>query len=335
MLYLLSKIYGFSIKTRIFFYRKGILKTYRLPVPVISVGNITTGGTGKTPVVEYLAKYAGKKGKRVIIISRGYAPMMQQGKNAASSEMCNDEHLLFKENIPGIMNILGKDRVKSGWEAINRRQAECLLLDDGFQHLRLSRDMDIVLIDTLEPFGYEYTLPRGLLREPLKGLRRSDLFLLTHTDQISPEKKQTIINRLREIARDVPVIESIHKPVRLVLTTDEKSFGTEWLAGKKVFAFCAIGNPLSFRKSLESLGAILAGFHEFPDHHAYTPSDLHILNGEARCASPDAVVITQKDRVKLGKDIARWTLPVVTLKMEICITKGSEILHKKLDEKLN
>ncbi|MCF6149266.1 MAG: tetraacyldisaccharide 4'-kinase [Candidatus Kuenenia sp.] len=335
ILNLLSKIYGFSMKTRIFFYTKGIFKKNRLPVPVISVGNITTGGTGKTPVVEYLTKYVEKKGKRVVVISRGYASKIQQEKETATNEMCNDEYLLFKENIPGIVNILGKDRVKSGWEAINRHRAEYLLLDDGFQHLRLTRDLNIVLIDALEPFGYEHVLPRGFLREPLEGLRRADIFLLTHTDQISDEKKQVIIHRLHNIARNIPIIESIHKSVCLESESTEKSFNVTWLKGKKIFAFCAIGNPLSFRKSLQSLGAVLLGFREFSDHHAYTPSEVKILNEEAKCVAPDAFVVTQKDRVKLGKTTHGWAFPLLTLKMEICITKGNEILDTKLNKIMN
>lgn len=323
------------MKTRIFFYTKGILKKNRLPLPVISIGNITTGGTGKTPVVEYLAKYAEKKGKRVVIISRGYASKLQQGKNTVKNEMCNDEFLLFKENIPDIVNILGKDRVKSGREAINRHRAECLLLDDGFQHLRLARDLNIVLIDALEPFGYEHVLPRGFLREPLEGLRRADIFLLTHTDQISDEKKQVIIHRLNNVARNIPIIESIHKPVCLESENNEKSFNVTWLKGKKIFAFCAIGNPLSFRKSLKSLGAVLLDFHEFPDHHAYTPSDIKALNDEAKRICPNAFIITQKDRVKLGKHVNSWAFPLLTLKMEICITKGNECLDSTLNKIMN
>ncbi|MBM4055692.1 MAG: tetraacyldisaccharide 4'-kinase [Planctomycetes bacterium] len=323
------------MKTRIFFYTTGILKKHRLPVPVISVGNITTGGTGKTPVVEYLAKYIGKKGKKVVIISRGYASKLEQKKGTGKNERCNDEFLLFQENIPGIANILGKDRVKSGWEAVNRHRAAYLLLDDGFQHLRLARNLNIVLIDALEPFGYEHVLPRGLLREPLHGLRRADIFLLTHTDQISEEKKENIVHRLHDINRNIPIIESIHKPVCLESENDETSLDITWLKGKKVFAFCAIGNPLSFRKSLESLGAVLLGFHEFPDHHAYTPSDIKALNDEAMHIGPDVFVVTQKDRVKLGENVNSWAFPLLTLRMEICITKGNELLDTALNKIIN
>jgi len=335
VLYPFSRIYGFVVKTRIFFYRKGILKSFRLPVPVISVGNITMGGTGKTPVVEYIAKYLQGKNKKIAILSRGYAANIRQENSLSINSICNDEYLLFKENIPDIPNLLNKDGVKSGLEAIKHFQAEYLLLDDGFQHLRLARDLDIVIIDALNPFGYEHVVPRGMLREPLEELKRADMIILTHVDQCNHDKIEFIIERLRKIVRDIPVVETIHKPTRLESIIGSESVEITYLHDKKVFAFCAIGNPVSFRKSIESLGAELLGFHEFSDHHLYTPSELRELNIEAQKIAPDAIIITQKDKVKIKNTCNLWDFPLYALKMEICIVKGNEIFENKINALLN
>ncbi|MDO8142018.1 MAG: tetraacyldisaccharide 4'-kinase [Candidatus Brocadiales bacterium] len=335
ILYPFSKIYGFVVKTRIFFYKKGILKCVRLPVPVISVGNITAGGTGKTPVVEYIARYLQAKGKRVAILSRGYAARIRQEDSFTDKNVCNDEYLLFKENIPDIPNILNKDRVKGGLAAIKRFQAECLVLDDGFQHLRLARDLNIVIIDALNPFGYEQVIPRGMLREPLGGIKRAGMIILSHVDQCSRDKIAIINNRLREITGNVPVVETVHKPICLESVKDTARLDINCLRGKRVFAFCAVGNPVSFRKSVENLGAELAGFRVFPDHHVYTLSELQELNAEAKSIKPDAIVITQKDRVKIGNNLRIWEFPLWTLKIEICIVSGGEIFENKINAVLN
>lgn len=334
-LYPFAKIYGFVVKTRIFFYKKGILKSVCLPVPVISVGNITVGGTGKTPVVEYIARYLQAKGKRVAILSRGYAARIRRESGSPGENVCNDEYLLIKENIPDVPHLMNKDRIKGGLEAIERFQAEYLVLDDGFQHLRLARDLNIVIIDALNPFGYEQIIPRGMLREPLEGLRRADMILLSHADQCGRDKITGITNRLHEIAGDVPVIETVHKPICLESAKDAAKLDIRCLRGKRVFVFCAIGNPVSFRKSIENLGAGIAGFRVFPDHHVYTLSELQELNSEALGTKPDAIVITQKDGVKIGNSLSVWDFPVWTLKIEICVVNGREIFENKINAILN
>ena len=335
VLYPFSRIYGFVVKTRIFFYKKGILKSVRLPVPVISVGNITVGGTGKTPVVEYIARYLQAKGKRVAILSWGYAARIRQENNSSGKNICNDEYLLFKENIPDVPHLLNKSRVKGGREAIKRFQAECLVLDDGFQHLRLARDLNIVIVDALNPFGHEQIIPRGMLREPLEGLKRANMILLSHVDQCSRDKITVITNRLRKITGGVPVIETVHKPICLESAKDATKLDIHCLRGKRVFVFCAIGNPVSFRKSIEGLGAEIAGIRVFPDHHVYTLSELQGLNAEAQSMKPDAIVITQKDRVKIGTNLSIWDFPVWTLKIEICVVNGREIFENKINAILN
>lgn len=331
ILNLLSHIYGFIVKTRIFFYKKGIRKSIRLPVPVISVGNITTGGTGKTPVVEYISRYLQARRKKVVILSRGYAAHLRQEAGSPFKNTYNDEYLLFQENIPDIPNLLGRDRVKSGLAAIKDAQAEYLLLDDGFQYLRLSRDLNIVIIDTLNPFGYEQVIPGGMLREPLEGLRRADLIMLTHVDQCSADRVSSIRNRIQRVSGHIAFVETVHRPVCLESAKDSTVLNTNCLQGRKVFAFCAIGNPESFRKSIEGLGAAVLDLRIFPDHHLYTVHELRALNTEARQVVPDAIVVTQKDRVKIRDNADIWDFPLWTLKIEICIVKGCEIFESKIN----
>jgi len=312
-----------------------MLKTVRLPACVISVGNITVGGTGKTPVVEYISRYIHKKGKRVAILSRGYASRIQQKNSSLTGNVCNDEYLLFRENIPEIPHIVNKNRVKGGREAIERFRAEYLLLDDGFQHLKLARDVNIITIDALNPLGYERIFPEGLLREPVEGLKRADMIILTHVDQCSPNAINSIIDRLRKIAGHIPIIETVHKPVCLESVKDNATLDIGFLNGKRVFGFCAIGNPESFRKSIETLGAELIGFYTFPDHHVYTSSELEKVNAEARRMLPDAIIITQKDKVKLQEYSTRWNIPLLSLKIEIRIVNGLAIFENKIDAVLN
>lgn len=290
------------------------------------------GGTGKTPVVEYISRYLQDKGKRVVILSRGYAAThIKQENGSPVINACNDENLIFQENIPNIPNLLNKDRVKSGLEAIEHFQAEYLLLDDGFQYLRLARDLNIAVVDTLNPFGYDRVIPGGMLREPLEELKRADLIMLTHVDQCSIGRISSIRDRILRIAGHIPLVETVHKPVCLESAKDSAILDINYLQGKRVFAFCAIGNPLSFRKSLEGLGATILSLRIFPDHHPYTVSELRILNEEALRLAPDAIIVTQKDMVKIRSNIDIWDFPLWTLKVEICIVKGYEIFGSKIN----
>lgn len=311
-----------------------MLKTTHLPVPVISVGNITLGGTGKTPFIEYIARYLDGKGEKSAILSRGYAAAIRQKGGDTAQSTCNDEYLVFRENIPHIPNLLNKDRVAAGLKAIRDFQADCLLLDDGFQHLRLARDLDIVIVDALNPFGYDYLTPRGMLREPLEALKRADLIVLTHVDQCSHGAIEHIIDRLSKIVGHIPVVKTVHMPVCLE-TQQGSRLNVHELEGKRVFAFCAIGNPLSLKKSIENLGAKVLGFRTFPDHHAYSLNDLKRLDEESQRLMPDAIITTQKDKVKINNDDVAWSFPLWTLKMEIRILEGCGILESKIDAIFN
>ena len=184
------------LNTRNILYKNGIIKSIRLPVKIISIGNITTGGTGKTPLVEFTAKYLNEMGKKVAILSRGYG-----GNNSSqeSNDNVNDECLTLRENLQDVPVLAGKDRVKNGERAIRDYAADCLILDDGFQHLKLKRDLDIVVIDSLNPFGGENLIPRGSLREPLRNLGRADLFVISHCNQSNEQTIKSIYTKLEHI----------------------------------------------------------------------------------------------------------------------------------------
>ena len=183
--------YSAVLNTRNILYKNGVIKSTRLPVKVISIGNITTGGTGKTPLVEFMARNLLEKNKKVAILSRGYG-----GNNSLEKDNVNDECLILKENLQDVPVLAGKDRVKNGERAIRDYGVDCLLLDDGFQHFRIKRDLDIVVIDSLNPFGGENLIPRGSLREPLKNLGRADLFIISHCNQSNEQTIKSIYTKL-------------------------------------------------------------------------------------------------------------------------------------------
>ena len=332
-LFSVSCIYRLILKLRSLIYQIGIIKKKKLAVPVISVGNITTGGTGKTPFIEYIATYIKGKGINVAILSRGY------GARTKENETFNDEHLMLTENLKDIPNLMGSDRFKTGNLAIEEYKANCLLLDDGFQHIRLNRQLDIVLINALNPFGYENILPRGFLREPLKNLNRADMFVITHTDLCTEEELKAIQERLNKINNQVPVIRSIHQPLHIKDFKNDVTLPMEWLNKKSVYAFCAIGNPDSFSRLLQLNSASVIKFKIFEDHYFYEKDDLTVMIKEAEQMGAEAIVTTQKDKVKILKIVTKdelhaHSIPLCIIKIAIKITEGRETAEKIIDKTL-
>ena len=323
--------YSVVLNTRNIIYKSGVVKSTRLPVKVISIGNITTGGTGKTPLVEFMARYLLEKNKKVAVLSRGYGGKNHLQKN---NDNVNDECLILRENLQNVPVLAGKDRVKNGEIAIRDFDVDCLLLDDGFQHLKLKRDLDIVVIDSLNPFGGENLIPRGSLREPLKNLGRADLFIISHCNQSNEQAIKSIYTKLNHINSDAPVCESIHRPVHLESITDGSIQGPEWLMGKRIYGLSAIGNPESFTYTLKGLGADLIKHRKFHDHHNYNREEIDDVVSEAKTLGADAIVVTQKDIVKIRKmNINESNL--LSLKIEVQITKGIEFYEEAIDRALN
>ena len=322
--------YSAVLNTRDFLYKNSVFKSTRLPVKVISIGNITTGGTGKTPLVEFIARYLLEKNKKVAILSRGYGGNNPLQKN---NDNVNDECLILRENLRDVPVLAGKNRVKNGERAIRDYDVDCLVLDDGFQHLKLKRDLDIVVIDSLNPFGGENLIPSGNLREPLKNLGRADLFIISHCNQSKKQIIKSIYTKLKNVNNDAPVCESIHRPVHIESMIDGSILGPEWLMGKRIYGLSAIGNPESFTYTLKGLGADLIKHRKFHDHHNYNREEMGYIVSEARLLDADAIVVTQKDIVKIRKmDIKDFN--ILSLKIEMQITKGIKLYKKAIDRVL-
>jgi tetraacyldisaccharide 4'-kinase len=317
-LYVLSLPYGLAVGMRNWLYDRGWKRARRAGVPVVSVGNLTAGGTGKTPCVEYIARWYRRHDLRVAILSRGYG-----GTGGP-----NDEALVLEENLPDVPHLQGADRVALAAVAVEELDSELLVLDDGFQHRRLARDLDVVLIDATNPWGHGHLLPRGLLREPRRGLRRAGLVVLTRCDQVEPAELAALRERVARFAHAVPLAETVHRPVELV--NAEGTAALERLADRPVAAFCGVGNPEAFRRTLLDLGARLEVFRTFPDHYSYARTDVAELLGWARELPGDGIVVTtQKDLVKLR--LSRLgERELWAVRVELHVTAGLEALEGRL-----
>jgi tetraacyldisaccharide 4'-kinase len=317
-----SLFYELAVRLRNRAFDTGLFRAHRVPVPVVSIGNLTAGGTGKTPMVAAVVEWFVSRGLRPVILSRGYRSAPNAG---------NDEKLVLDQLCPNVVHLQSPDRVRSAQDACQRHNADVLILDDGFQHRRLARDLDVVLIDALDPWGAGHVLPRGLLREPRSGLSRANLVVLTRADQCSPERKQEILAEIRALVGDRPPVEATFQPIGLVNSSGETA-PTESLA-EAVAAFCGIGNPEGFRRTLtvEGFASRLAGFRTFPDHHHYTPSDLDDLADWARTCGAGVLITTQKDLVKIPRNDLGG-LPLWALAIRAQISVGREEFEARLQE---
>jgi tetraacyldisaccharide 4'-kinase len=288
-LQLLAPFYGLGVRIRNAAFDLKLRPAHSAEIPVVSLGNLTTGGTGKTPLAAFVARWFRERGVRVAFLSRGYR---------APTGSVNDEALVLEQLCPDVPHLQNPDRVESARIAREELESQLVILDDGFQHRRLARDLDLVLIDALNPFGYGHLLPRGLLREPLSALRRADLVVLTRVDQCPPEALARIRERIARVARK-PCVEVAFRPQRLINAAGQTA-GWEALRGQPIAAFCGIGNPAAFRQTLAEMGLSPGELREFPDHHLYSRRDIEELQHWVRTSRPAAVLTTQKDLVKIG-----------------------------------
>ena len=315
--------YGLAVRLRNAAYRLGWLSSRRAGVPVVSVGNLTAGGTGKTPCVAYVARYYRRLDRRVAILSRGYG--------GAGGR--NDEALVLEEELPDVPHLQGADRVALAATAIEELESDVLVLDDGFQHRHLARDLDLVLVDATAPWGHGYLLPRGLLREPASALRRAGVILLTRCDQAPAEQRERLRQTIGCIAANVPVIETSHRPVEL-RNGDGAAAPLELLRERPVAAFCGIGNPEAFRRTLLDLGAEVTDFRVYPDHHDYTRADVVDLRRWAGSFPAGAIVVTtQKDLVKLRLS-QLGDRPLWCLRIRLHVESGQDVLEDRLQSVL-
>jgi tetraacyldisaccharide 4'-kinase len=298
----------------------GKREVQRVDVPVISVGNLTVGGTGKTPMVEWLARWFRERGVRVALISRGYG---------AEAGARNDEALELEQKLPDVPHLQNPDRVEAARTAIDEFETQLILLDDAFQHRRIHRDLNIVLIDALEPFGYGHLLPRGLLREPVASLNRADVIVLSRSDAVDEAARAMIRSTAMKHAPQATWLEVAHRPQSLLSSAGEE-LAIDSLHGQRVAAFCGIGNPAGFRHTLGELGADVVGFREFPDHHAYQRGDIDALSSWARDLRADAIICTHKDLVKVGVE-QLGACPLFALRIGLAVSHGAEALTQRLD----
>lgn len=316
---MLSVPYGLGVRCRNWLFDHGWKKAYRADVPVVSVGNLTVGGTGKTPCVEFVARFYRERAVRVAILSRGYG----------SAQGRNDEALVLEENLPDVPHLQGPDRAELARVAAEELESELLLLDDGFQHRRLARDLDLVLLDATLPWGHGHLLPRGLLREPRSSLRRAHVAVLTRCDLAGPAAVAELRREVVRRAPALPIVESEHRPAlwRNAVGAEQE---LEALRGKPVAGFCGLGNPEGFRQSLVRLGLDVIAWRTFGDHHPYSREDIEDLRRWARQLPADtAVVTTQKDLVKIRLDRLGdrelWALVI-----RLHVTAGLDVLEEKL-----
>jgi tetraacyldisaccharide 4'-kinase len=321
----LSWPYSAVVRLRNRLYSSGLLRAHKAGVPVICVGNLTTGGTGKTPLVAWLCLHATERRCRCAILTRGYGT--QKGESS-------DEPALLTAQCPGVPVIVNPDRVAGAAEAIRRHGVQVLVMDDGFQHRRLARDVDIVAIDATLPFGYGKMLPAGLLREPIAGLRRAHAAVLTRCDQVPEEALKRIEEDIRRINRDLVIARSIHAPVG-IKTREGAAIGLDQLRGRQLFAFCGIGNPRSFFRVIEDLGGLLVGSRAYDDHYRYRAADLDQIRREAKAKEASLILTTQKDWTKISRLAgSQDSPPLAYLAVELQITAGAEGLTALIDRVL-
>jgi len=316
-----SHVYRALVVLRNAAYGAGILKRTDMEVPVISVGNITAGGTGKTPLVELLVKGLAERGRKPAILSRGYGPPVREGEGPRSG--VSDEALVLGDNLPGVPHLLRANRVVGARMAIDEHGADSIVCDDAFQHLRLGRDLNVVAIDATFPFGYGEMLPRGLLREPLRGLSRADVFVLTRTDLAAKDDVRRLSEGLRRYSPEAVVALSRHRPVELRGHLVENRRPVEDLKSCRVAAFSAIGNPHAFGMTMRGLGAQVVYAKRFEDHHVYTEAELEAIGAEAAARDAEMVVVTQKDAVKVRQDPG-WPIPLYYLAVELELVEGAD-----------
>jgi len=313
----LSIVYSGSVAAIRELYSRNVLRTKRLPIPVVSVGNLTWGGTGKTPLVDYIADYFESRGQRVFILTRGYG---------------NDEMKELERGHPKAKVVVGKDRYESAVAALAILPADVAVLDDGFQHWKLGRDLDIVVINALEPFGNEYVIPAGMLREPVSSIRGAGLIMLTHTNLVSEETLENIKTRLHPYGIDSEkIIESVHEPLFFYRASSGKRVSLEALSSKQALAFSGIGHPASFEGTLKKAGLRIEPAIRFADHHAYSADELRDIKTKA--SGSKETITTEKDFLR-SPELMIDTVDPLVLKIRIRVTRREELLHARLDSLL-
>jgi tetraacyldisaccharide 4'-kinase len=316
VLYMASLVYGLALTVRALLYRYGIFESRFVPMKIISVGNITLGGTGKTPFVIYLVKlFKSEFAKDPAILIRGYGW---------------DETAMLKSKLPDTPILAGENRVKSAYHAIKLYGSDTAILDDGFQHWELKRDLDIVLVDSRKPFGNSFLFPRGVLREGNKALRRADIVVLTKVGSHDADAA-AVRREILAINPDIDFVEASHDPDCIYDIKKKEPLEISTIRGKRAILLSSIADPGYFKDTAKSLGAEVVEHIEFPDHHNYSESDRAYITKRCEERSFDMILTTEKDAVKLGRmNISFAGYTVMVLAIDIRIIAGKEKLVDRL-----
>ena len=346
ILFFASRFYRRAVQFRLWMYDNRVIRNRAIGCLVVSIGNVTCGGTGKTPVVEVFARTLSQKGRRVAVLSRGYRSrdrglwtklrekfsskkmevpprVVSDGKNLLlNSVTAGDEPFMLASNLKNVVVLVDKDRVKSGLYAIEEFGTDTLILDDGFQYLNLKAHINILLVDSTSPFDNHHVLPRGLLREPIKNIRRADYIFLTKSD--GSRRLRHLKAFLRRQNHLAEIIECCHKPQYLedVFQRGER-LPLEYLKGKKVASISAIANPASFNGFLADLGGDIVEEVHFADHHRYRQQEMIDFINKAKAAGAELIMTTEKDAVRMPR-LDRRDIPILFLRVQIDILSGQE-----------
>lgn len=350
LLYLFSLVYGGSVGLRLFLYKRGLLQPKRLPCKVVSVGNLTVGGTGKTPMTMYVVDMLRRLGYRTAVLTRGYKGARERRGAVVSDtervllgpEQAGDEPYLMACRLRGTPVLVGKDRFASGRVAIQVFGSQVMVLDDGFQHVQLERDINLLLLDAARPFGNGYLLPRGILRESPRQLFRGDALVLTRSDRVAESTVDDVLRDMPE--RGVPVFRCNHLPS--ILRAGEKSSRTtsflelarlpvDALKGRRALVVSGIARNEDFQTTVSDLGCNMVGTIVFPDHHLYVRSNLERIVSSAVQLQADCVVTTEKDYVRMvGHDII-WPAELLCVRIELSFGKDRLAFERFLENKIS
>lgn len=337
MLQLVSFAYGATVRLRSALYERGVLATRRLPCRVVAIGNLTVGGTGKTPMTVYVARQLQQQGKQVAVISRGYKGAAEKSGGVVSDgrrilmgpAQAGDEPYMMAHQLPGIPILVGQDRYRSGWAAIKRFKPDVILLDDGYQHLCLHRDLNILLLDARRPFGNGRLLPCGKLREPVAAAKRADIIVFTRSQ--GPDVAPALP---KAFPKDAPTFHAQHRPAFYRVTPIEEDktshigtpltpFEPNAIAGHTVYAFSGIADNKGFRHLLESNGLEVVEFQEFADHYQYGKSDIEGIVQSSQTNSARWLATTEKDFYRIPQ-IDQMVSRLVVVGVHIAFFQGDQ-----------
>ncbi|NNK86173.1 MAG: tetraacyldisaccharide 4'-kinase [Desulfobacterales bacterium] len=343
LLYFVSIIYYGLAEFKAEVYKRGIIKSKRLPCKVISIGNITAGGTGKTPMTLYVAGLMQRLGYEVVVISRGYKGELEKTGGIISNgktvlmgpKKAGDEPFMLAGRLKNIPLIVGQNRFEAGMQAVKKFNPDVIVLDDGFQHLKLKRDVDLVLLDSNKPIGNLHLLPRGILREPLSALLRADAFIMTRSDRASDEEAKKSLSGLKEFMHSKPVFKTSHQPYVYIVKKEKnipfasiskKSFlyDFDFLQDSRVLAFAGIARNDDFRHTVENFKCDIADFIGFEDHHQYSDNDLRRMFRLAEKTNVEFLITTEKDYARIANRVA-WPIDLVVIGIEISFLSNPEV----------